>query len=114
MVQKSRPKPMYRVLFLQQGQVYEVYAAEVAASNIFGFLEVANLHFSRSEIIADPSEEKLRQEFAGVARIFVPYHAVLRIDQVEKAGTSRIAAAEGGGVMPFPVPMVKPGRPEGR
>lgn len=114
MVRQSKPKPMYMVLFLQQGQLYEVYASEVTASNIFGFLEVADVHFSRSEIIADPSEEKLRQEFAGVTRIFVPYHAVLRIDQVEKAGTSRIAAAEGGGVMPFPIPMVKPGHPEGR
>ncbi|MEW5878353.1 MAG: DUF1820 family protein [Acidobacteriota bacterium] len=114
MVRQSKPKPIYRVLFAQQGQVYEVYASEVVASNIFGFLEVADLHFSRSEIIADPSEEKLRQEFAGVSRIFVPYHAVLRIDQVEKAGVSRVAAAEGGGVMPFPIPMAKPGRPEGR
>ncbi len=114
MVRQPKAKAVYRLLFVQQGQMYEVYASQVAASNIFGFLEVADLHFSRSEIIADPSEEKLRQEFAGVSRIFVPYHAVLRIDQVEKAGTSRIAAAEGGGVTPFPIPMVKPGTPEGR
>lgn len=107
----AKAKPTYRVLFLQHGQLYEVYAREVASSNLFGFLEVADLQFSRSEIIADPSEEKLRQEFSGVSRVFIPYHAVIRIDQVEKAGTSRIAEAKGD-VTPFPMPLVK--RPEGR
>jgi hypothetical protein len=111
MVRNPKQKPVYRVLFLQQGQVYELYASEVASSGLFGFLEIAGLCFSRSEIIADPSEEKLRQEFAGVTRIFVPYHAVLRIDQVEKAGSSRIASAEGA-VMPFPYPLSAPKRPE--
>lgn len=110
MARGAKAKPFYRVIFLQHGQLYEVYAREVTSSSLFGFLEVADLQFSRSEIIADPSEEKLKQEFSGVSRVFIPYHAVLRIDQVEKAGTSRIAEAKGE-VMPFPLPMVK--RPEG-
>jgi hypothetical protein len=114
MVRTSKPKPVYRVLFLQQGHLYELYASEVSAAGLFGFLEIAGLHFSRSEIIADPSEEKLRQEFAGVTRIFVPYHAVVRIDQVEKAGASRIAAAAEGSVMPFPYPLATPKRPPDR
>ncbi|MCS7182218.1 MAG: DUF1820 family protein [Thermoanaerobaculum sp.] len=112
MVRQSKPKPVYRVLFMQQGHVYELYASEVGSSSLFGFLEVAGLHFSRSEIIADPSEEKLRQEFAGCTRLFIPYHAVIRIDQVERAGASRIAAAADASVMPFPYPLATPKKPE--
>lgn len=110
MVRSSKAKPVYRVLFLQQGKLYELYASEVTSSPLPGFIEVAGLHFSRSEIIADPGEEKLRQEFAGVTRLFVPYHSLVRIDQMEKAGTSRIAPGEGA-VMAFPYPLTAPKRP---
>ncbi|MGC8917151.1 MAG: DUF1820 family protein [Thermoanaerobaculum sp.] len=112
MVRSPKPKPVYRVLFAQQGHVYELYASEVASSPLFGFLEVAGLQFSRSEIIADPSEERLRQEFAGCSRIFVPYHAVIRVDQVERAGTSRIAGSGEASVMPFPYPLATPKKPD--
>lgn len=114
MVRTSKAKPVYRVLFLQQGQLYEIYAGEVASSPIFGFLEVADLRFSRSEIIADPSEEKLQQEFAGVTRILIPYHAVVRVDEVEKAGASRVAASVQSSVTPFPFPVASPKRPPER
>ncbi len=110
MARSSKPKPVYRVLFLQQGKLYEMYASEVTSSALPGFIEVAGLHFSRSEIIADPSEEKLRQEFTGVTRLFVPYHSLVRIDQVERAGASRVAPGEGA-VMPFPYPLAAPKRP---
>ena len=38
-------------------------------------------------------------------------HAVLRIDQVEKQGVSKISAAEGANVTQFPMPVYTPGGP---
>ena len=99
---------VYRVTFFNQGQVYEVYARRVTQGGFFGFVEVEELLFGeRSKLVVDPGEERLRTEFEGVRRVFVPMHAVVRIDEVEKAGTARIAASEraGGSVAPFPVPV---------
>jgi hypothetical protein len=99
---------VYRVTFFNQGQVYEVYARRVTQGGFFGFVEVEELLFGeRTKLVVDPGEEKLRTEFEGVRRIFVPMHAVVRIDEVEKVGTARVAASEraGGTVAPFPVPV---------
>lgn len=113
-VRTAKTRRVYRVLFLQHGQLYEIYAGEVVSSPLFGFVEVADLRFSRSEIIADPSEEKLRQEFAGVTRILIPYHAVVRVDEVEKAGASRVASSAQSSVTPFPLPVAIPKQPPER
>jgi hypothetical protein len=99
---------VYRVTFLNQGQVYEVYARRVTQGGFFGFVEVEELLFGeRSKLVVDPGEERLRTEFEGVRRVFVPMHSVVRIDEVEKVGTARVAASEraAGSVTPFPVPV---------
>ena len=107
---------VYRVLFFQQGEVYEVYAKQVAQGNLFGFVELEGLLFGeRSEVLVDPSQEKLETEFKGVERAYVPMHAVLRIDEVAKEGVSRITKPEGEAakVAPFPGPIYTPtGSPE--
>ena len=58
-------------------------------------------------MVVDPSEEKLKAQFEGVVRSFVPMHSIVRIDEVERLGTPKISEARGGvgNVMPFPVPM---------
>jgi len=99
---------VYRVTFLSQGQVYEMYARRVTQGGFFGFIEVEELLFGeRTKLVVDPGEERLRTEFEGVRRIFIPMHAVVRIDEVEKVGTARVAASErnAGSVSPFPVPV---------
>jgi len=99
---------VYRVTFLSQSQVYEVYARRVTQGGFFGFVEVEELLFGeRSKLVVDPGEERLRTEFDGVRRVFIPMHAVLRIDEVEKVGTARVAASEraSGSVAPFPFPV---------
>lgn len=104
-------KNIYRVSFLQQGKVYEVYAENVSHGALVGFVEVESLVFgARSQVVLDPSEERLKTEFKGVKRFHLPLHWVLRIDEVEKHGTARIRDAEGDGasVSPFPVPMITP------
>ncbi len=104
-------KSIYRVSFLQQGKVFEVYAEGVSHGNLAGFIEVESLLFGeRSQIVVDPSEERLKTEFKGVRRFYLPLHWVLRIDEVEKRGTASIRDADGDGasVSPFPMGMITP------
>lgn len=99
-------KTIYRISFVSAGEVYEIYAAAVSQGGIFGFIEVEDLLFGeRSKLLIDSSEERLKNEFDGVRRTFIPLHAVLRIDEVEKAGRGRITSGSGK-VAPFPMPMV--------
>lgn len=103
-------KPLYRIAFLSQGQVYEIYARHVGHGALFGFVEVEQLVFGkRSSVVVDPSEEKIKTEFSGVKRTYLPLHSVIRIDEVEKEGTSKISKLEGGNVAQFPVPVYTPG-----
>lgn len=96
-------KHLYRIQFMNQGKIYEIYAREVSHGGMFGFLEIAGFEFGkRTEIVVDPAEEKLKDEFAGVKRSFIPMHAVIRIDEVEKQGAAKISDADGK-VTPFPM-----------
>ncbi|MFF7706190.1 DUF1820 family protein [Pseudomonas sp. NPDC007930] len=103
----SQEQPsIYRVIFLNQGQVFEMYARQIFQSELWGFLEVEEFVFGeRTQVIVDPAEEKLKAQFEGVKRSFVPMHAIVRIDEVERLGTAKISEAPSmGNVMPFPVP----------
>lgn len=91
-------KRLYRVQFLNQGKMYEVYARRVSQSSIFGFIEIADLVFGeKSLVVIDPSEERLKGEFDGVPATHVPLHAIVRIDEVEKRGTAKIVTLDGKG-----------------
>jgi hypothetical protein len=63
----------------------------------------------RSSVVVDPSEEKIKSEFKGVKRTYLPLHSIIRIDEVDKQGTSKISKLEGGNVAQFPVPIYTPG-----
>ena len=106
------PRHIYKVIFMSQGKLYEVYARKVSQDGFWGFMEIEQLVFGeRSSVVVDPSEEKLKTEFAGVKRSFIPMHAVVRIDEVAHEGTAKITAVEGGAnVTPFPVPLYTPGK----
>ena len=109
-----KKKPTYRIVFHNQGKVYELYSHSVRQGDLFGFVEIGDIIFGeRSAVLIDPSEERLKAEFGGVSRTHVPMHAVIRIDQVDKQGVNKIVS-EGdskgqGNVTPFPVPMFTPG-----
>ena len=91
---------IFRISFVNQGEVYEVYARNVSQGGLFG---------ERSKLLIDSSEERLKTEFEGVRRIYVPLHSVLRIDEVAKAGRGRITSGEGK-VASFPMTIVPPGK----
>ncbi len=102
---------LYKVSFLNQGQVYEVYARKVVQGGLLGFVEVEGLVFGeKTRVVVDPGEERLQREFEGVRRSFIPMHAIIRIDEVEKQGAPRImeVSAKGGNVAAFPVPLFRP------
>lgn len=109
---------IFKVLFVNQGKVYEVYARKVGHGSLFGFIEVEELVFGeRSTVVVDPTEERIKTEFAGVKRSFLPLHSVLRIDEVKKQGVSKITALEGANnVAQFPMPVYSapPGEPPGK
>ncbi len=93
---------IYRITFLNKGKVYEVFAKQVYQSELYGFIEIEDYLFDeRSQVVVDPSEEKLKSEFSGVKRSFVPLQAIIRIDEVEKPGVPKISS--GDKIMPFPV-----------
>lgn len=108
-------KPIYRILFLNQGKLYEIYAKSVDQAALLGFVEVEGLLFGeRTTVLVDPAEESLKTEFAGVERTFIPLHAVLRIDEVAKRGASKVHSIEATGkVTPLPSPILVPPRPKG-
>lgn len=84
---------IYKVAFINQEQVYEVYVKKVYQAELYGFVIVEDFIFGeKSSIVVDPTEEKLRSEFEGVSRSFIPAHKVIRIDQVKKRGMAKIVA----------------------
>jgi hypothetical protein len=100
---------IFKVVFINQGKVYEIYARKVSHGSLLGFLEVEELVFGeRTAVVVDPSEERIKAEFEGVRRTYLPIHAVMRIDEVRQHGISKISTLEGSNVTQFPVPMYTP------
>jgi len=98
----ANDNPIYRVAFVNQDKVYELYVRHVYPSDLWGFIELEGFVFgTRSELLVDPAEEKLRQQFAGVQRSYVPMNAIIRIDEVREEGVAKISDAKGT-VTPFP------------
>jgi hypothetical protein len=82
---------LYRVAFINQQQVYELYAKRVYQADLFGFVVIEDFVFGEnSSIVIDPAEEKLKNEFENIKRSYVPMHEIVRIDQVERRGTAKI------------------------
>ncbi len=87
-------KHIYKVVFINREQVYELYAKSIYQGDLYGFVVVEDFVFGeKSSIVLDPGEDKLRTEFDGVKRSFIPMHEIIRIDQVERRGTAKITAA---------------------
>lgn len=84
-------KVIYRISFINQGQVYEIYAKKITSSELFGFIEAEDFIFNtKTTVVVDPAEERLKTEFNDVNRTFIPMHSVIRIDAMKKEGTAKI------------------------
>lgn len=111
-------KRVYKVIFSNQGEIYEIYAQEIYQGEMFGFVEIEEIVFGeRSAVLVDPSEERLKTEFANVKRTYIPMHTIVRIDEVEKEGISKItpvsASSNEGKITSFPG-YVPPGSDSGK
>src|SRR6266540_417001 len=84
-------KRIYKVIFSNQGKVYEIYARHVQQGEMYGFVEVEELVFGeRTSLVVDPGEEQLKNEYSGVKKTYIPFNAVIRIDEVEKEGAGKV------------------------
>jgi len=100
-------KKIYKVIFYNQDEVFEIYVSHVFPSEMFGFLEVEELLFGeRSQVLIDPGEERLKSEFSGVKRSYIPINSIIRIDEVEQEGTVKVTTIKSS-VTSFPVPKGK-------
>jgi len=86
----TKNESLFKVIFMSEGKVEEI---------VFG---------ENTNLVVDPSEEKLKSEFSGVLRSYIPLHNVIRIDEVEKRGLSKISKSDGDNVTPFPSPIYTP------
>jgi hypothetical protein len=105
-------KSIYKVIFLNQGKVYELYARSIYQSDLYGFIEVEELIFGeQTSLLVNPAEERLQGEFSGVRRSFIPVHSIIRIDEVEKEGVSKIRAtgSPADNIAAFPSSAFSPG-----
>jgi hypothetical protein len=106
-------QPVYKVIFQNGNQVFEVFARQIYQSDMWGFIEVEEFVFGeRSQILVDPSEEKLKNEFSGVKRSYIPLQAIIRIDEVDKEGSARVSsvASSDSNVTSFPFAGIPPGQ----
>lgn len=96
---------LFKVIFLNHGQVYELFARGVVSSGLWGFVEVTDLVFESGEgVVVDPTEEKLRNEFEGTRVLHLPMQSVLRVEEVKERGQCRIRERRSGEtVTPFPM-----------
>tara|TARA_X000000368_G_scaffold79854_1_gene59792 strand:+ start:420 stop:746 length:327 start_codon:yes stop_codon:yes gene_type:complete len=98
-----KSKSVYKIIFMQLGEVYEVFAKQIFQSDMYGFIEVENYIFNKDkQLVVDPSSEKLKNEFSDVQRSYIPMNAIIRIDEVEETGEAKIKENKGQ-VSPFPL-----------
>jgi len=105
-------KKLYKITFFNAGKVYEIYARSVGSSALWGFTDISDLVFDVNEgVVIDPTEERLRDEFAHTKVLHLPMQSIVRIEEVDRKGQLAIRDAATGEkvVMPFPMPA-KPGR----
>jgi hypothetical protein len=99
-------KRLYKIIFLNNGKVYELFSEGVTTSGLWGFIEVSSLVFDTTEgLVVDPTEEKMREEFKDASVLHLPIQSVLRVEEVEQRGQCLIRDRESGEkVTPFPMP----------
>ncbi|HVL02562.1 MAG TPA: DUF1820 family protein [Dongiaceae bacterium] len=103
-------EPIFRVVFLNQSEIYEIYVKNIFQSDLYGFIEIEGFLFGeRSQVVVDPSEERLKTQFNEVTRSYIPMHSIIRIDEVEKEGVGKIVEVKGDKVTPFPLFPMGPG-----
>ena len=96
-------KSVYKIIFIQLGEIYEVFAKKIYQSDMYGFIEVEEYIFNKDkQLVVDPSSEKLKNEFSNVERSYIPINSIMRIDKVNEMGEAKIKENKGQ-VSPLPL-----------
>ena len=94
MASKSKEKVYYRVTFTNEqsnsNELYQVCARHVSSSDLYGLVELSEFIFPDSQIVYNPGEERIKREFENVNRTWIPFHAIVRIDEVPDSAVSEI------------------------
>ena len=103
-----KTKNVYKIIFIQLGEIYEVFAKQIYQSDMYGFIEVEEYIFNKDkQLVVDPSSEKLNKEFNKVERSYIPVNSILRIDEVNETGEAKIKENKGQ-ISPLPINIQPP------
>ena len=77
---------LYRVAFLNQGKVYELFCSGVCTSSLLGFIEVSGLMFAEKDsLVVDPTDLFFDRD-AGIVGNLLPGAG----DRIENRGLSGV------------------------
>lgn len=66
--------PIYRIVFVQQEEVKEIYTQYISEETLVGFIEADTLlAVDQSSMVINPKEVK---------RCYIPLHNIIRIDEI--------------------------------
>ena len=104
-------KKLYKIVFLNHGKVYELYARGIGSSELWGFTCVSDLEFAaRDGMLVDPTEERLRDEFANTRSLHLPMQSIVRIEEVATRGPAAIRDGQSGEkIVTLPLPPQRQG-----
>jgi len=86
----TRERTYYKVSFARDNELYQVCAREVHSSDLYGLIEIADFLFPENRLVYNPGEERIRREFEGIRRTWIPYHSIVRIDEVLDSTASEV------------------------
>ena len=90
MAAKNQRKLYYRVTFSNEEELYQVCAREVSTSDLLGLIEIGDFIFPENKLVYNPGEERIKREFEGIRRTWIPYHAIVRIDEISDARETEV------------------------
>jgi hypothetical protein len=102
MAVKSRERSYYRVTFTSDRELYQVCARHVSPSDLYGLIELGGFIFPEQRLVYNPGEERLRREFEGIRRTWLPIHAIVRIDEIAESRETEVKI----------IPLEAPPRPQ--
>ena len=107
---KGREQTYYKVSFTSDNELYQVCARNVSSSDLYGLVEIGDFIFPETTLVYNPGEERLRREFEGIRRTWIPYHAIVRIDEIAetRATEAKIIPLEGAARVSREGPLKRP------
>ncbi|MDH4224224.1 MAG: DUF1820 family protein [Deltaproteobacteria bacterium] len=91
---EKRDKTYFRITFTnetsQEEELYQVSARNVSASDMYGLVEISEFIFPENKLIHSPGEERIRREFQSINRTWIPYHAIIRIDEINDSTVTEL------------------------